>query len=96
MIDLYTSPTPNGWKASVTLEELGLPYEVHPINLSVAIWVGFVALFGLATDDGVVQLGITSRRKIQLLATGGVHTADDALKIDAASSTPRRRFVPNW
>ncbi len=34
MIDLYTAPTPNGWKASVTLEELGLPYEVHPINLA--------------------------------------------------------------
>lgn len=34
MIDLYTSATPNGWKASVTLEELGLPYEVHAIDLS--------------------------------------------------------------
>jgi len=34
MIDLYTSPTPNGWKASVTLEELELPYEVTPIDLS--------------------------------------------------------------
>ena len=34
MIDLYTSPTPNGWKASVTLEELDLPYEVHTISLS--------------------------------------------------------------
>ncbi len=33
MIDLYTSPTPNGWKASITLEELEMPYEVHPINL---------------------------------------------------------------
>jgi GST-like protein len=33
MIDLYTAPTPNGWKASVALEELGLPYEVHIINL---------------------------------------------------------------
>jgi GST-like protein len=33
MIDLYTSPTPNGWKASVTLEELGLPYTVHHIDL---------------------------------------------------------------
>jgi GST-like protein len=33
MIDLYTAPTPNGWKASVTLEELQLPYEVHTINL---------------------------------------------------------------
>ena len=33
MIDLYTSQTPNGWKASIMLEETGLPYEVHPINL---------------------------------------------------------------
>lgn len=33
MIDLYTAPTPNGHKASGTLEELGLPYTVHAINL---------------------------------------------------------------
>jgi glutathione S-transferase len=33
MISLYTSPTPNGWKASVALEELGLPYQVHAIDL---------------------------------------------------------------
>jgi GST-like protein len=33
MIDLYTSATPNGWKASVTLEECGLPNEVHPIDM---------------------------------------------------------------
>ncbi|HEU4429853.1 MAG TPA: glutathione S-transferase family protein [Myxococcota bacterium] len=33
MIDLYTAPTPNGWKASITLEELGTPYRVQPIDL---------------------------------------------------------------
>lgn len=33
MIDLYTASTPNGWKASVTLEELELDYTVFPINL---------------------------------------------------------------
>lgn len=33
MIKLYTASTPNGWKVSVTLEELALPYEVTPLNL---------------------------------------------------------------
>lgn len=33
MIDLYTWGTPNGHKASVTLEELGLDYTVHPIDI---------------------------------------------------------------
>jgi Cu(I)/Ag(I) efflux system membrane protein CusA/SilA len=30
-------------------------FDVHTINLSVAIWVGFLALFGIASDDGVVM-----------------------------------------
>ncbi|WP_420466179.1 glutathione S-transferase family protein [Panacagrimonas sp.] len=34
MIDLYTSATPNGWKASILLEELGVPYTLHAISLS--------------------------------------------------------------
>jgi GST-like protein len=34
MIDLYTSETPNGWKISIALEELGLPYAVKALKLS--------------------------------------------------------------
>ena len=34
MIDLYTAATPNGHKASCTLEELDLPYEVHALDLA--------------------------------------------------------------
>ena len=33
-IDLYYWPTPNGWKASIFLEELELPYEVKPVNIA--------------------------------------------------------------
>jgi GST-like protein len=32
MIELFTAATPNGWKASITLEELGLPYTVRKIS----------------------------------------------------------------
>jgi len=30
-------------------------FQVHPINLSVAVWVGFLALFGISDDDGVIM-----------------------------------------
>ncbi|HZF44392.1 MAG TPA: glutathione S-transferase N-terminal domain-containing protein [Sphingomonadaceae bacterium] len=33
MIDLYTAATPNGWKVSIALEELELPYDLHVIDM---------------------------------------------------------------
>ena len=33
MIDLYYWPTPNGWKISIMLEECGLPYQLHTVNI---------------------------------------------------------------
>src|SRR5687768_1790876 len=33
MIELYTWSTPNGRKVSIMLEELGMPYNVHPVNI---------------------------------------------------------------
>jgi copper/silver efflux system protein len=44
------------WFLDATFGDINLRelFQVRPINLSVAVWVGFIALFGIATDDGVV------------------------------------------
>ena len=34
MIELYTWPTPNGHKIHIMLEEVGLPYEVRPVDIN--------------------------------------------------------------
>ncbi len=53
MIWLYGQP----WFLDITIFDTNLRdlFQVHPINLSVATWVGFLALFGIASDDGVIM-----------------------------------------
>ncbi len=52
MLWLYAQP----WflNFSVFGTEMQTLFQIHPINLSIAVWVGFLALFGIASDDGVV------------------------------------------
>ncbi len=52
MVWLYSQP----WflNFSVFGTDMQSFFQIHPINLSIAVWVGFLALFGIASDDGVV------------------------------------------
>ncbi|MHC5123947.1 MAG: efflux RND transporter permease subunit [Planctomycetota bacterium] len=47
-----------GWFMNVSLLGVNLRqlFNIHTYNLSVAVWVGFLALFGIATDDGVLMM----------------------------------------
>ena len=52
MLWMYGQPWfMNGSLAGINMRDL---FQVQTINLSVAVWVGFIALFGVATDDGVL------------------------------------------
>lgn len=53
MIWLYNQ----GWfmNFSISGVEMRDLFQIHTINMSVAVWVGFIALFGIATDDGVIM-----------------------------------------
>ena len=45
------------WFLNISLLDTNLRdlFQIHNINMSIDIWVGFLALFGIATDDGVVM-----------------------------------------
>ncbi len=52
MLWLYAQPWfMNFSVAGIPLRDM---FQIHTVNLSVAVWVGFIALFGIATDDGVL------------------------------------------
>ncbi len=53
LLALYNTP----WFLNVAIGDVSLRtlFQVHTVNLSVAVWVGVIALIGIATDDGVVM-----------------------------------------
>ncbi len=63
-------------------------FQMHTINLSVAVWVGFIALFGIATNDGVI-MGTYIHQVFEDLKPNTVHDVREAVVIAG-----KRRFRP--
>jgi len=55
-------------------------FQMHTINLSVAVWVGFIALFGIATNDGVI-MGTYIHQVFQDKKPATVHDVREAVVI---------------
>jgi GST-like protein len=70
MIDLYTWATPNGRKISIALEELDLPYEVHPINISEG--EQFSTEFSAISPNQKIPAIVDRENGIRLMESGAI------------------------
>ena len=70
MIDLYTWATPNGRKISIALEELGLEYEVHPINIGEG--EQFSAEFSAISPNQKIPAIVDRENGIRLMESGAI------------------------
>ncbi len=70
MIDLYTWATPNGRKVSIALEELGLPYEVHPINIGEG--EQFSTEFSAISPNQKIPAIVDRENGIRLMESGAI------------------------
>jgi GST-like protein len=70
MIDLYTWATPNGRKISIALEELGLPYAVHPINIGEG--EQFSTEFSAISPNQKIPAIVDRENGIRLMESGAI------------------------
>lgn len=70
MIELYTWPTPNGRKVSIALEEFGLPYEVHAVNIGKG--EQDEPAFRKISPNGKIPAIVDDSRGISLMESGAI------------------------
>ena len=70
MIALYTAATPNGWKATIALEELGIPYELHAVDLGAG--EQHLAAFLAMNPNGRIPVIVDRENGITLFESGAI------------------------
>ena len=93
MIDLYTWTTPNGRKVSIVLEELGLPYTVHPIDISKD--EQFAPDFLKVAPNNRIPAIVDRENNIALMESGAIliYLADKTGKLMPKSGEGRYRVI---
>jgi len=95
MIDLYTWSTPNGRKISIMLEEIGLPYRVHPVDITQGEQhrPEFVAISPNAKIPAIVDSEGPDGKPIALFESGAIliYLAEKTGRFYA--SDPRTRYL---
>ena len=73
-IDLHYWPTPNGWKISIALEELGLPYEVHMVDITKGeqFQSGFLKIAPNNKIPAIVDYDTVGGEPISLFESGAI------------------------
>ena len=95
MIDLYTSPTPNGHKISCTLEALEIPYKTHAINLMEGeqLTKNFLQI----SPNGRIPAIVDSENNLSIFESGAIliYLADKKGQL-IPTSTKERSNVIQW
>ena len=84
MIELYTWTTPNGQKVSIMLEEVGLPYRAHPIDITKG--EQFQPDFLKVSPNNKIPAIVDSDNGLHLMESGAI-----LLYLAPRSATPRKR-----
>jgi GSH-dependent disulfide-bond oxidoreductase len=73
-IDLHYWPTPNGWKITIALEEMGLPYRVIPVNISTGdqFKPEFLAISPNNRMPAIVDFDTADRKPISVFESGAI------------------------